>query len=101
MFNEPFPWAKNNEEIHLTLCITAMIMPVYRKNMEVPLQAVTLDVGLDAAGIIALEDTTTVQQRIAPTGTAILLGTLVLCPGIHTHQQAPELNHTKTLLTRL
>ncbi|KAI1108567.1 hypothetical protein F5Y14DRAFT_435764 [Nemania sp. NC0429] len=53
---------------------------------------IKLDVGLDAAGIVALADIATVQQRTALTGTAVLLDALVLCPGIHMQQKAPELN---------
>ncbi|KAJ8130178.1 hypothetical protein O1611_g3453 [Lasiodiplodia mahajangana] len=68
-------------------------MPVYVKSVGLPLRPVTLDVGLDAAGIVALADITTVQQRTALAGTAVLLDALVLCPGIHMQQQAPKLNH--------
>ncbi|GAW18789.1 hypothetical protein ANO14919_082710 [Xylariales sp. No.14919] len=57
-----------------------------------PLQPITFTVGLDAAGIVALADLATVQQRTALTGTAVLLDALVLCPGIHMQQRAPELN---------
>jgi hypothetical protein len=60
--------------------------------MAVPLQLATPSVGLDAAGIVALADIATVQERTILTGTAVLLDALVLCPGIHMQQQAPELN---------
>ncbi|OJD37911.1 uncharacterized protein BKCO1_5000116 [Diplodia corticola] len=47
---------------------------------------------LDAAGLVALADLTTVQARTALTGTATLLDALVICPGIHLQQRATELN---------
>jgi hypothetical protein len=46
----------------------------------------------DAAGLVALADLKTIPQRTALTGTSALLDTLVLCPGIHRQQSAPELN---------
>lgn len=60
--------------------------------MAAPLRPVMLDVGLDAAGIVALADLTTIQQRTALTGNAVFLDALVLCPGIHMQQKSPELN---------
>ena len=47
---------------------------------------------LDAAGLIALADLTTVARRTALTGTSCLLDAFVLCPGLHRQQLAPELN---------
>lgn len=47
---------------------------------------------LDAAGLVALADLTTIQQRTVLTGTAALLDALVLCPGIHMQQDAKSLN---------
>ncbi|KAI6882554.1 hypothetical protein D0869_08754 [Hortaea werneckii] len=49
-------------------------------------------VSLDAAGLVALADLTTVARRTALTGTSCLLDALVLCPGLHKQQNAPELN---------
>lgn len=60
--------------------------------MAAPLRPVMLDVGLDAAGIVALADITTIQERTALTGNAVFLDALILCPGIHMQQRSPELN---------
>ncbi|KAI9652461.1 MAG: hypothetical protein M1829_001645 [Trizodia sp. TS-e1964] len=46
----------------------------------------------DAAGLIALADLSTIAHRTALTGTAALMDALVLCPGIHRQQNAPELS---------
>ncbi len=47
---------------------------------------------LDAAGLVALAELTTIGQRTALTGTGALLDTLVLCPSIQRQQAATELN---------
>lgn len=60
--------------------------------MPVPILPATPDVALDAAGIVAIADLTTVQERTVLTGTAVYLDALVLSPGIHMQQNAPELN---------
>ncbi|KAI1171557.1 hypothetical protein F4777DRAFT_47795 [Nemania sp. FL0916] len=60
--------------------------------MPAPLLPVTLDVSLDAAGVVALADVQTIQERTALTGTAVYLDALILCPGIHMQQKSPELN---------
>ena len=52
----------------------------------------TPKVSLDAAGLVALADIQVIAQRTAYTGTSALLDTLVLCPGLHRQQTAPELN---------
>ena len=49
------------------------------------------DVSLDADGLVALADLTTVARRTALTGTSSLLDALVLCPGLHRQQDAPDL----------
>jgi len=49
-------------------------------------------VSLDAAGLVALADLSTVARRTALTGTSSLLDAFVLCPGLHRQQEAPELN---------
>ena len=49
-------------------------------------------VSLDAAGLVALADLTTIGIRMALTGTSALLDVFVLCPGIHRQQAAPELH---------
>lgn len=41
---------------------------------------------------MALADLTIIEQRTALTGTSTLLDTLILCPGIHRQQSAPELH---------
>ncbi|KAM7204882.1 hypothetical protein V8F33_001471 [Rhypophila sp. PSN 637] len=69
-----------------------MSMPVLKKDAPIPIQPATPDVALDAAGIVALADLATVQERTVLTGTAVYLDALVLCPGIHMQQSAPELN---------
>lgn len=49
-------------------------------------------ISLDAAGLVALADLTTVARRTALTGNSSLLDALVLCPGLHKQQDAPNLN---------
>ncbi|KAK8217151.1 hypothetical protein M8818_001403 [Zalaria obscura] len=49
-------------------------------------------VSLDAAGLVALADFTTIARRTALTGTSTFLDAFVLCPGLHRQQNAPELN---------
>ena len=49
-------------------------------------------VSLDATGLIALADLTTIAQRTALNGNACLLDLLVLCRGIHHQQHATDLN---------
>ena len=49
-------------------------------------------VSLDAVGLVALADLTTIARRTALTGTSTLLDAFILCPGIHRQQYAPELN---------
>ncbi len=47
---------------------------------------------LDATGLIALADLTTIAERTALNGTSSFLDLLILCPGIHRQQNATELN---------
>ena len=49
-------------------------------------------VNIDAAGLVALADLTTIATRTCLTGTSCLLDAFVLCPGIHRQAMAPELN---------
>lgn len=49
-------------------------------------------VSLDATGLVALADLTTIAKRTALTGTSSFLDLLVLCPGIHRQQYATELS---------
>lgn len=49
-------------------------------------------VSLEAAGLIALADLTTVAKHTALNGTSSFLDLLVLCPGIHRQQNATNLN---------
>ncbi|KAH8693274.1 hypothetical protein BGW36DRAFT_386258 [Talaromyces proteolyticus] len=50
------------------------------------------NISLDAAGLITLAEITVVAERTALTGTSIYADSLVLCPGFHRQQSAPELN---------
>lgn len=50
------------------------------------------NISLDAAGIVALADLVAVPRRTALTGTSALLDCLVLCPGLHRQQDAPDLS---------
>lgn len=47
---------------------------------------------LDAAGLVALADLTTIEERTALTGNATLMDVLILCPGIHMQQKSTSLN---------
>ncbi|KIP07599.1 hypothetical protein PHLGIDRAFT_127552 [Phlebiopsis gigantea 11061_1 CR5-6] len=49
-------------------------------------------VELDAAGLVALADLKTIQNRTALTGSASVSDMLLLAPGIHCHQSAEEVN---------
>lgn len=49
-------------------------------------------VSLDAAGLVALADLTTIAQRTALTGNAAILDIFVVAPGLHRQQGAMELN---------
>lgn len=49
-------------------------------------------VSIDAAGIVALADLSTVAKRTALTGTSSWLDVLVIAPGFHRQQAAVELN---------
>jgi hypothetical protein len=49
-------------------------------------------ISLDAAGLIALADLSTIAQRTAITGSASVFDVLVLAPGIHTQQDASNVN---------
>ncbi|EIN09606.1 hypothetical protein PUNSTDRAFT_120042 [Punctularia strigosozonata HHB-11173 SS5] len=48
---------------------------------------------LDAVGLLALADLSTIARRTALTGSASIFDILVLAPGIHTQQKAPDVNH--------
>jgi hypothetical protein len=47
---------------------------------------------LDAAGLVALADLSTIKQRTALTGSASVFDVLLLAPGIHTQQDASDVN---------
>jgi hypothetical protein len=49
-------------------------------------------VSLDAAGLVALADLSTVAKRTALTGNAVWLDMFIICPGLHRQQSATELN---------
>lgn len=49
-------------------------------------------VSLDAAGLVALADLSTIARRTALTGNSSLLDIFVLAPGLHRQQNAPDLN---------
>jgi len=50
------------------------------------------ELSLDAAGLVALADVQTIEERTALTGGSTYLDMFVLCPGIHRQQHATELN---------
>lgn len=54
---------------------------------------------LDAAGLVALADLKTIQNRTALTGSASALDLLFLAPGIHCQQSAEEVNGGEYPLT--
>jgi hypothetical protein len=49
-------------------------------------------ISLDATGLVALADLSTIAQRTAIVGSASGFDALVLAPGIHRHQTASEIN---------
>jgi len=55
-------------------------------------QAIFSGTSLDAAGLVALADLSTIANRTATIGSASLLDILFLAPGIHRHQKASEVN---------
>ncbi|KAL2818308.1 hypothetical protein BJX63DRAFT_429241 [Aspergillus granulosus] len=52
----------------------------------------TPSVALDTAGLVALADLSTIQERTALTGTASLSDIFILAPGLHMQQRAPDLS---------
>ena len=50
------------------------------------------DFALDPAGLVTIADLTAVARRTALTGTSSLLDALVICPGMHKQQNAPDLS---------
>ncbi|CAK1354442.1 uncharacterized protein RHO25_001764 [Cercospora beticola] len=50
-------------------------------------------ISLDAAGLVALADLSTLAKRTALTGTSSLLDMFVIAPGLHRQQTAVDLNH--------
>ncbi|KMP06765.1 hypothetical protein CIRG_06446 [Coccidioides immitis RMSCC 2394] len=59
---------------------------------EAPLHPKTPSVGLEAAGLVALAELTTIQERTALSGTSSLLDIFILAPGLHVQERAVELN---------
>jgi len=63
---------------------------------DVPLQSWSNNpitgLSLDAAGLVALADLETIEERTALTGSSTYLDVFVLCPGIHRQQHATGLN---------
>ncbi|KAK6342378.1 hypothetical protein TWF718_007778 [Orbilia javanica] len=60
--------------------------------LDPPVDTRIENVGLDAAGLVALADIGTVQERTILTGTSSILDIFVLVPGLHLQQKAPGLN---------
>ncbi|KAF3272386.1 hypothetical protein TWF970_010108 [Orbilia oligospora] len=60
--------------------------------LDPPVDTRVESVGLDAAGLVALADIGTVQERTVLTGTSSILDIFVLVPGLHLQQKAPGLN---------
>jgi hypothetical protein len=69
-----------------------MYLPILM-NKRIEIQPAVPSFSLDTAGIVALADLATIQERTALTGTAALLDCLVLCPGLHLQQRAVTLNN--------
>lgn len=53
------------------------------------------NVSLDAIGLIALADFSTISERTAIVGASSWLDPLILCPGLHRQQHAAELNRAE------
>ena len=49
-------------------------------------------ISLEAAGLVALADLSTIKERTALVGSVSLLDILFLAPGIHTQQEASNVN---------
>ncbi|KAF3100335.1 hypothetical protein TWF569_006738 [Orbilia oligospora] len=65
---------------------------VHRMTIDPPIDTRVETVGLDAAGLVALADIGTVQERTVLAGTSSFLDIFVLVPGLHLQQKAPSLN---------
>ncbi|KAF3909965.1 hypothetical protein ABW20_dc0106967 [Dactylellina cionopaga] len=63
-----------------------------KMTLEAPIDAKASSVGLDAAGLVALADIATIQERTVLTGTSSFLDIFVLAPGLHLQQKATGLN---------
>lgn len=57
-----------------------------------PSTPATPNVSLDAAGLVAVADLTTIQERTVLTGNATLMDVFILCPGLHMQQKSTALN---------
>ncbi|KAJ4171883.1 hypothetical protein NW754_007478 [Fusarium falciforme] len=64
----------------------------FQRSVGIPLLPSTPNVSLDAAGLVALADLTTIQERTVLTGTATFLDAFIICPGIHMQQKSTNLN---------
>lgn len=72
--------------------ITTNIQQVKRRDTVSAMSYFLPGVTLDAAGLVAIAEITAVAQRTILTGTSIYSDSLILCPGLHRQQSAPELN---------
>lgn len=62
-----------------------------------PLELKTPSIELDAAGLVALADITTIQEHVALTGNSSLLDLFILVPGLHLEQHAEKTIYMHTM----
>lgn len=72
--------------------ITTNLQHIQRRDTASTMNNILPNVTLDAAGLVAIAEITAVAQRTVLTGTSIYSDSLILCPGLHRQQSAPELN---------
>uniref|UniRef100_A0A093UXR2 Uncharacterized protein n=1 Tax=Talaromyces marneffei PM1 TaxID=1077442 RepID=A0A093UXR2_TALMA len=72
--------------------IATSIQHIQRRDTAFTMNNILPDVTLDAAGLVAIAEITAVAQRTILTGTSIYSDSLILCPGLHRQQSAPDLN---------
>ena len=68
-----------------------LLPPIELDQMQINKSSIT-KISLDAAGLVALADLSSISQRTALTGSASIFDVLFLAPGIHTQQNASEVN---------
>lgn len=79
--------------MYLPIKITESVQHIQSRDTAFAMENILPNVSLDAAGLVAIAEITAVAQRTVLTGTSTYSDSLILCPGLHRQQSAPELNN--------